>query len=75
MPHQLFKSSHLTIPAHPRDRRHAAAFHVEGKEILLGHVAPKDDLVPACGVADVEESGVELPRPEERHAVICDLLP
>src|SRR6266508_198403 len=70
--HQSFDGGQVPVTVHAGDCLDAVPLHVEGKEILCGHVALEDDLVPACGVTDVQKSGVELPRPEEGHSSIRD---
>jgi len=52
----------------------AVSFYVKSEEILSGHIALEDDLVPVCYVADVRKSGIELLRPEEGNRVIRDSL-
>jgi hypothetical protein len=63
--HESFDGGQVPVSVHAGDRLDTVPLHLEGEEILCGHVALEDDLVPVCGVTGVQKSGVELPRPEE----------
>jgi hypothetical protein len=43
--HQSFNGSHVTGSVHASDFQYAVPLHVEGKEMLGGHVAQEDNLV------------------------------
>src|SRR5215217_1306127 len=66
---QLFCCRHLTIAIHAGNSRDAIILHVESKEVMRGDVATIHDLIPRRGVADVKQTNVELPRPEERNRI------
>ena len=48
--------------------------NVKSQKVARGYITLKNDLIPAGGVTDVQETGIELSCPEKRHTVIRDLF-
>src|SRR2546428_3122329 len=73
-PHQFLNRGHLLISIHSGNRRDAVIANVKSQKVARGYITLKNDLIPAGGVTDVQETGIELSCPEKRHTVIRDLF-
>src|SRR4051812_27421268 len=70
---QFFCRGHLLIAIHARNSKHAIVFHEKSKKVVSRNVAAIDDLVPRRRVSDVNQTNIELSRPEERNCIERDV--